>query len=361
MCFRGVRCNSIAFCKWLLVDQFYCVLQMTVGRSHWNCCIIDAIWMLGFARNIVFFRINGVSAVEKSWLPLHDGCGHRRFAADSCSICVRNVTEGSRWLFLFFVDAVLLCFACVETLCLLELLHQSDVFYGTVLQFHCVLRRSVCRSKLMQNTTGQHQQRTEKVTWNLQLHCARKLNRNRRQSNDARTRRAREPTLLRVETLCVLELLHQSDVFYSSVLQHSIVFCNSLSADRSRMAASRFLAAAAAGAILLCFAAETRKSHCNSCMTMRMVLWQQLFPILVLMIFLLESLVKSASKSLFFPLRRRDPALELQIAAICVALVCNSTMSCTTQCLQIVVKLLRQVPCWCSCRGNTFVFCNWDS
>ena len=32
------------------------------------------------------------------------------------------------------------------------------------------------------------------------------------------------------------------------------------------MAASRFLAAAAAGVIVLCFAAESRKSYCNGCM-----------------------------------------------------------------------------------------------
>ena len=42
-------------------------------------------------------------------------------------------------------------------------------------------------------------------------------------------------------------------------------------ADRSEMAVSSFLAAAAASAILLSFAAETRKWHCSGCM--RMVLW----------------------------------------------------------------------------------------
>ena len=39
----------------------------------------------------------------------------------------------------------------------------------------------------------------------------------------------------------------------------SIVFSNSVSADRSGMAAPRFLAAAAACAILVFFAAESRK------------------------------------------------------------------------------------------------------
>ena len=44
---------------------------------------------------------------------------------------------------------------------------------------------------------------------------------------------------------------------------HSIVFRNSVSADRSGMAASRFLVAAAACIILLCFSAESCKSDCN--------------------------------------------------------------------------------------------------
>ena len=46
-------------------------------------------------------------------------------------------------------------------------------------------------------------------------------------------------------------------------MQSSIVFCNSVSADRSEMAASRLLLAAAACVIPLRFAAESRKSHCN--------------------------------------------------------------------------------------------------
>ena len=42
-------------------------------------------------------------------------------------------------------------------------------------------------SQDMQNTIAQHQQRREKVTWNPQLHCARKSSRIRRQSGDAAT------------------------------------------------------------------------------------------------------------------------------------------------------------------------------
>jgi len=53
---------------------------------------------------------------------------------------------------------------------------------------------------------------------------------------------------------------------YVAVVRNSIVFRNSVSADRSGMAASRFLAAASARVILLCFPAESLKSHCNGSM-----------------------------------------------------------------------------------------------
>ena len=46
-------------------------------------------------------------------------------------------------------------------------------------------------------------------------------------------------------------------------MRSSIVFCNSVFADRSGMAASRLLLAAAACVMSLRFAAESRKSHCN--------------------------------------------------------------------------------------------------
>ena len=46
---------------------------------------------------------------------------------------------------------------------------------------------------------------------------------------------------------------------------NSIVLCNSVFADRTGMAASRFPAAAAASVIPLCFASESRESHCDGC------------------------------------------------------------------------------------------------
>ena len=103
--------------------------------------------MLGFAQNIVFVRANGGSLAEKSWLARATGLGVVPSAW--------NVAETARTVELrvpgdFFsseVDTVLLWFACVETLCALELLHQSDVFYSSVLQFYCLFQVRVCRSQ----------------------------------------------------------------------------------------------------------------------------------------------------------------------------------------------------------------------
>ena len=51
-----------------------------------------------------------------------------------------------------------------------------------------------------------------------------------------------------------------------AVARSSIVFCNSVSADRIVMAASRLLRAVAALVILLSFAAGLRKSYWSGCM-----------------------------------------------------------------------------------------------
>ena len=80
----------------------------------------------------------------------------------------------------------------------------------------------------------------------------------------------------------------------------SIVFCNLVSADRIVMAASRLLHAVAACVILLSFAAGLRKSYWSGCMKAATVICQQIFSILALVIFLLEILLKSPSKSSFF-------------------------------------------------------------
>ena len=113
-----------------------------------------------------------------------------------------------------------------------------------------------------------------------------------------------------------------------AVARSSIVFCNSVSADRIVMAASRLLRAVAAFVILLSFAAGSRKSYWSGCMKAATVICQQIFSILALVIFLLKIFLKSASKSSFFSLWRRDPVLELQFPTpLHVALLCFATQS----------------------------------
>ena len=57
-----------------------------------------------------------------------------------------------------------------------------------------------------------------------------------------------------------------------TVARSSIVFCNSVSADRIVVAASRLLGAAAACVILLSFAAEHRKSYWSGCIQAAIVI-----------------------------------------------------------------------------------------
>ena len=84
-----------------------------------------------------------------------------------------------------------------------------------------------------------------------------------------------------------------------AIARSSIVFCNSVSADRIVVAASRLLGTAAACVILLSFAAEDRKSYWNGCIKAAKMICQQIFSILALIIFLLKFLLKSALKSSF--------------------------------------------------------------
>ena len=106
-----------------------------------------------------------------------------------------------------------------------------------------------------------------------------------------------------------------------------IVFCNSVSADRIVMAASRLLRAVAACVILLSFAAGSRKLYWSGCMKAAKSICQQIFSILALVIFL-EKKLKSAAKSSFFSLWRRDPVLELQFPTpLRVVLLCFATQS----------------------------------
>ena len=86
-----------------------------------------------------------------------------------------------------------------------------------------------------------------------------------------------------------------------AVALSSIVICNSVSADRIGVAASRLLAAAAACVILLSFAAEDCKSYWSGCIQAAIVICQQIFAILALVnIFPFKIPFKNASKSSFF-------------------------------------------------------------
>ena len=110
------------------------------------------------------------------------------------------------------------------------------------------------------------------------------------------------------------------------VARSSIVFCNSAFADRIVMAASRLLRAVAAFVILLSFAAGLRESYWSGCMKAATVICQQISSILALVIFLLKIFLKSASKSSFFSLWRRDQNLQFP-TQLRVVLLCFATQS----------------------------------
>ena len=60
---------------------------------------------------------------------------------------------------------------------------------------------------------------------------------------------------------------------------HVVFFCNSASADRNVLAASRLLVTAAACVILLSFGAGHRKSYWSGCIKVAIVICQQIFSI----------------------------------------------------------------------------------
>ena len=129
----------------------------------------------------------------------------------------------------------------------------------------------------------------------------------------------------------VLELQNRSDLW--AVVHSSLVFGNSASADRSGMAASRLLLAAAARVILLRFAAESHKSHCNgSVRRVNGALAQQIwwfgiddFPF--------KFLLKRASKSSFVCFGVEIRFWSCKIAAICKPL-CIVLLCLVTYCLR---------------------------
>ena len=131
--------------------------------------------------------------------------------------------------------------------------------------------------------------------------------------------------------------------FPTPLPRSSIVFCNSVSADRVVMAASRLLRAVAAFVILLSFAAGLRKSYWSGCMKAATAICQQIFSILALVIFLLKLLLKSASKSSFFRSGVEiHPVLELQfLTPLRVVVFCNSVSA--DRIVMAASRLLRAV------------------
>ena len=81
--------------------------------------------------------------------------------------------------------------------------------------------------------------------------------------------------------------------------------------------------------ILLSFAAERRKSYWSGCIQAAIAIYQQIFAILALVIFLLKILLKSASKSSFCRFGVEiHPVLELQFPRpLRVVLLCFAIQS----------------------------------
>ena len=142
-----------------------------------------------------------------------------------------------------------------------------------------------------------------------------------------------------------------------AVARSSIVFCNSVSADRIVVAASRLLGAAAACVILLSFAAEHRKSYWSGCIQAAIAICQQIFSILALVMFLLEILLKSASKSSFSCFGVEIRLWSCNFRRRCGQFYCVLQLSlCRSHCSGCV-----KVARCCGCMRNTIVFCSWRS
>ena len=141
------------------------------------------------------------------------------------------------------------------------------------------------------------------------------------------------------------------------VARISIVFCNSVFADRIVVAASRLLPALAACVILLSFAAGLRKSYWSGCMKAATVICQQIFSILALWIFFAQMILKSASKSSFFRFGLEIRFWSCNFRPSCAYFYCVLQLSlCISHCTGCVKVA--------SCRGcmrNTIVFCSWTS
>ena len=114
-------------------------------------------------------------------------------------------------------------------------------------------------------------------------------------------------------------------------------------ADRIGVAASRLLAAAAACVILLSFAAEDCKSYWSGCIQAAIVICQQIFAILALVIFLLKSLLKMLQNRLFSALASRSRFWSCNSCVekfVCKRLPCVKALCASTVCKCSVSKRL---------------------
>ena len=141
-----------------------------------------------------------------------------------------------------------------------------------------------------------------------------------------------------------------------AVARSSIVFWNSISADRIVMAASRLLRAVAAFVILLSFAAGSRKSYWSRCMKAATLDLLANFLHFGACDFPSKNPFKKCFKIVFFSLWRRDPILELQFPTpLRVLIYCVLQLSlCRSHCNGCV-----KVAACCGCIRLTIVFCSW--
>ena len=118
---------------------------------------------------------------------------------------------------------------------------------------------------------------------------------------------------------------------FDAVARISIVFCNSVSADRIVMAASRLLGAAAAYVILVSFAAGHRKSYWSRCIKAAIMNCQQILLILALVIFLFKIFRKCLKIVFFFAFSSRSGfAAAISDAVACIVLLRLATPSLQT-------------------------------
>jgi hypothetical protein len=123
-----------------------------------------------------------------------------------------------------------------------------------------------------------------------------------------------------------------------AVARNSIVFCDSISRYRIVMLASRSLGAAAACVILLSFEAEDCKSYSSGCIQVAIVICQQIFEILAIVIFLLKILLKIAVKSSFCRFGVETRFWSCNFRRLCASFVVQSSTGTCFVCASFVVQ-----------------------